>query len=302
MRQVVITHGGVDVPLTPTYHETVVSAAWAGAAHLAQGRLDAVEAAIRIMEDDPAFNAGTGSVLNRDGVVELDALLIDGVTGRAGAVAALQGVANPIAVARRILEASPHVLLAGDGATLFAQEQGFPPADCVTEAQRQAWLSMQASGSLRDLGLNPFTGQPEPTKPADTVGCVVYTSEGTAAGVSTGGLFFKHPGRVGDSAIVGAGAFASEAGAVACTGLGEAFHELLLAQRVGAQLQQGVHPQSAVEEALHYLWERRQGIGGVIAVDRHGRCGLAHNGQSFAAAVLLDGQLAPAIPVRVLAR
>lgn len=298
MSRIVIAHGGVDVPLTRAYQATVERAALAGAAALAQGRLDAVEATIRLMEDDPAFNAGSGSVLNRDGVVEMDALIIDGVSGKAGAVAAIQQVANPISVARRILDATPHVLLAGAGASLFAREQGFPAADCETEAQRAAWQRMRECGSLSELGLNPFTGQPDPTGALDTVGCVARTDDGTAAGVSTGGLFFKHPGRIGDSAIVGAGAYAARAGAVACSGLGEAFHELLLAERIGSLLQE-VHPQRVVEDALHYLWEQRQGVGGVIAVDAHGRIGIAHNGRSLAAAVVIDGQPIAVVPVKL---
>ena len=299
MNDIVIAHGGVDVALTDHYRATVERAALAGARHLSAGVLDAVEATIVVMEQDPAFNAGIGGVLNRDGTVELDALIIDGSTGRAGAVAAIQGVANAISVARRVAETTPYVLLVGDGAGLFAREQGFPATDCVTAEQFEAWRQMRERGSLAEIGLNPFTGQPEPPSPSDTVGCVVQAAGRMAAGVSTGGVFFKAPGRVGDSAIVGAGAYACEFGAVAATGVGEAFHELLLCRCVSEQLERGVHPQEAVEEAIRHLWRRRQGIGGIIAVDRNGRTGMAYNGKSLAAAVVIDGQLAPSEPQHV---
>lgn len=299
MHSIVIAHGGVDVPLTAAYQDTVTEAALAGARQMTSGVLDAVEVTINIMEGAPAFNAGIGGVLNRDGVVELDALIIDGATGRAGAVAAIQGTGRPISVARRVAEATPYVLLVGEGATRFAEEQGFPPEDCTTPDQVEAWSRVRNCGSLQESGLNPFTGQPNPHPASDTVGCVVSAGGSTAAGVSTGGLFFKHPGRVGDSAIVGAGAYASTVGAVAATGLGEAFHELLLSYRVCRLLEEGMHPQAAVEDAIAWLRKRRNGVGGLIAVDHQGHIGVAHNGKSLAVAIVANGNLEPIEPVRL---
>jgi L-asparaginase / beta-aspartyl-peptidase len=299
MQEIVIAHGGVDVPTSASYQATVNRSALAGAASLTRGLLEAVEAAVALMEGDPAFNAGVGAVLNCNGVVELDALIIDGTTGRAGAVAAIQDTDRPISVARRLAETTACVLLAGDGARQFALEQGFPVTDCVTPAQHQAWLRMRSSGSISDIGLNPFTGQPEPEQGSDTVGCIVSQGNATAAGVSTGGLFFKAPGRVGDSAIVGAGAYASSVGAIAGTGLGEAFHELLLCRRVAQMLEANVHPQHAVEEAVSYLYRERQATGGLIAVDARGRIGIAHTGTTLAAAVVIDGRLCPIKPKRI---
>ena len=290
MSQILIAHGGVDVPLTTEYQSTVERAALAGFARVCTGLLTAIETSINVMEDAVAFNAGFGSVLNRDGEIEMDALIIDGQSGRAGAVAAIQNVAHPISVARRVLQATPYVLLAGHGATLFAHEQGFPPVSCESPLQRSAWERMQNSGSWETTGINPFTGQPGPQRASDTVGCVVCSDGDMAAGVSTGGLFFKAPGRVGDSAIVGAGAFASRTCAVAGTGLGEAFHELLLTRRVAQLIETGVHPQIAVEEAIAFLAEQRAGVGGLIAVDRFGRYGAAHNGESLAMAIVVDGK------------
>ena len=298
MKRIVIAHGGVDVPLTADYQSTVKHAALTAYSRLDDGPLAAVESAINHMEDAAAFNAGTGSVLNRDGQIEMDALIIDGRSGRAGAVAAIQGVAHPISVARRVLDTTPYVLLAGDGASLFAREQGFATVDCETVAQRAAWEQMQRQGSLQALGINAFTGQVNPS-PSDTVGCVVYADGHLAAGVSTGGLFFKTPGRVGDSAIVGAGAFASSSCAVAGTGLGEAFHELLLARRVAQLIETGVHPQTAIEEAIGFLEEQRGGVGGLIVVDRFGRVGIAHNGNTLASSLVVDGQIVSQDPVVV---
>ncbi len=301
MSRIVIAHGGVDVPLTSEYQSTVDRAAVNAYQQLNEGLLSAVESAINHMEDDAAFNAGVGSVLNRDGEIEMDALIIDGRTGRAGAVAAIQAVAHPISVARRVLDETPYVLLAGNGASLFARDEGFDIADCETAPQRAAWKQMRQSGSLQAIGINAFTGQVSPA-PSDTVGCVVFADGNLAAGVSTGGLFFKAPGRVGDSAIVGAGAFASPVCAVAGTGLGEAFHELLLARRVAQLIETGVHPQTAAEEAIAFLEERRGGIGGLIVVDHRGRIGVAHNGHCLASSVVINGQLTSRSPTVVKKR
>jgi L-asparaginase / beta-aspartyl-peptidase len=291
MSSIVIAHGGVDAPDTQSYLKTVQEAALAGSARTSAGLLDAVEAAINVMELDPDFNAGYGSVLNRDGMVQADALIIHGPTGHAGAVAAIEDVATPVSVARHVLEHTPHWLLVGTGATEFAREQGFPLAECATHDQRAAWLRVRNAGSPEAAGLNSFTGQPTPHVASDTVGCVVCTDVGTAAGASTGGLFYKMPGRVGDSAIVGGGAYACRVGAAAATGDGESFVELLLTKRVNDMILQGAHPQLAVEEAIAYLADRRSKVGGLIAVDSQCRFGVAYNGDTFPVAVAIDGQL-----------
>jgi beta-aspartyl-peptidase (threonine type) len=296
----VVVHGGVDAPATDPYRATVERAALSGGEALAGGScLDSVERAIRTMEDDPVFNAGYGAVFNRVGEIELDALICDGVRGGVGAVAAIQHVIHPISVARQVLEASPYVLLAGAGATRFAVERGIAHEDCATELQRRAWQDALAAGSIAEAGLHPFTGQPIPALGCDTVGAVGCTPTATAAGVSTGGLFMKAPGRVGDSAVPGAGAYASAAGAAAGTGLGEAFIELLLARQVVARLEEGAHPQAAVEEAIGVLSRRSPAVGGLIAVDRFGRVGAAHNGVHLPVAAFIDGQLVPLEPTRL---
>jgi L-asparaginase / beta-aspartyl-peptidase len=289
-REVLVVHGGVDTPDTPSNRAGVARAALLGGKALARGRLDAVEGAIRVLEAAPAFNAGYGAVLNRLGDIELDALIVDGVSRRAGAVAAIQNVAHPVSIARLVLETSEYVLLAGTGATRFAREQGVPVEHCETFGQREAWQRATAGGGPGRAGLHPFTGLPMPARGCDTVGAVAVTRAGTAAGVSTGGLFLKVPGRVGDSAVPGAGAWASPAGAAAGTGLGEAFIELQLSRSVVSRLEHGVHPQDAVEEALHELLGEYAAIGGLIALDSEGRIGAAHSGTCMpVGAFALDG-------------
>ncbi len=288
MSTIVIAHGGVNAPDTPEYTATVKKAALAGAERAGSHRLDALETAVNIMEMDPQFNAGLGSVLNWDGIVQADSLIMDGVTGRAGAVAAIEDVCTPISVARKVMENTKHVLLVGRGATDFARRQGFPITECVTREQRSAWLKARSG----ETDFNPFTGMEESSHvPSDTVGAVVWTSNGIAAGVSTGGLFCKMPGRVGDSAIVGGGAYACPTGAAAGTGCGESFIELILTKRVNQLILLGAHPQMAVEEAITYLAEKRGVVGGLIAVDSQGRYGVAYNGNTFPVAVAIDGEL-----------
>lgn len=299
-RATLIVHGGLETPDSASTRRVLESAARTGGDALVRGRLEAVEAAIRALEESADFNAGYGAVLNRIGEVELDALIVDGPSGRAGAVAAIQGVKHPISVARIVLEASSSVLIAGAGAARFAQEQGVPVESCETAAQREAWERAIALGNAERAGLHPFTGRATQTHASDTVGAIALTGDGTAAAVSTGGLFLKTPGRVGDSAIPGAGAWASPAGAVAGTGLGEAFIELQLARRVAARLETGVHPQEAVEEALSNLFRRYGAVGGLIAVDADGRVGAAHSGSCMIVAEFrANFGLTPIAPTRL---
>jgi beta-aspartyl-peptidase (threonine type) len=187
-------------------------AAEAGAAVLAKGgpALDAVEVAARMLEDDPRFNSGTGAVLNADGEVELDASLMDGEALRAGAVAVVKTVQNPITLARRVMDSSPHVLLVGEGADAFARSQGLPaiaPGSLVTEYQRARWLEQRGAKH-------------------GTIGVAAVDQRGqVAAGTSTGGTGGKLKGRVGDSPLIGAGTVAdSRWGAASSTGLRRVHH------------------------------------------------------------------------------
>ena len=226
--------------------------------------LDAVVAAVAVLEDDPLFNAGLGSVLTSGGVVEMDASVMEGCDLRAGGVCAISGVRHPIHVAHAVLEQSPHVLLAGEGARQFASRCGLdlcPAESLITERQRQRWLD-RAVAEARN-----------------TVGAVAVDARGhVAAATSTGGVFLKMPGRVGDSAIVGAGTYADDrTGAASATGHGEAIIRVGLAKTATDLLGGGLAPQRAAARALNRLVERTAGEAGLIVVDPYGRLGFALN-------------------------
>ena len=235
------------------------AAARAGWQVLAAGGavLDAVEAAVRVLEDDPVFNAGYGSVLQRDGRVRTDAALMHGPDRRAGAVASVTGVRNALTLARRVLEDGRHVLLVGDGAEAFAGQCGIrrqAPEELVAPAQGQRWQ--------RHHG---------------TVGCVAVDGQGRlAAGTSTGGTFDALPGRVGDSPLVGAGTWADSRVAVSCTGHGESIIRAGLAAGVAWRRRDGAL-ETAVAEALAELDSAVGGKAGLIAVDARGVLTHRHN-------------------------
>jgi beta-aspartyl-peptidase (threonine type) len=216
-----------------------------------------------VLEDDPAFNAGVGSALAENGKVEMDASLMDGNNLRAGAVALLSGVRNPIHLARAVLDDGRHVFLAGAAAEAMARQQGLAscaPQDLITPQQRQLWLQ-RATGS------------------AGTVGAVAVDRDGhTAAATSTGGMAGKLPGRIGDSAVIGAGTYADDClGAASATGNGEAILRVTLARAVLDRLRDGGDPASAATAALAVLQQRTQATAGVIVVDPFGRLGHSHN-------------------------
>lgn len=220
--------------------------------------LDAVEAAAMVLENNPLFNAGKGSTLNCEGRVETDAAIMDGATLQAGAVTAVSGIRNPIRLARKVMEASPHILLAGAGATRFAREQGIElcdPAELVVPAQQQHWQ--------REHG---------------TVGAVARDAHGhLAAATSTGGIFNKLPGRVGDTPLIGCGTYADGCAAVSCTGKGEDIIRVTLARHAAWLLEQGVEAGAAAEQAMRHFTERTHSEAGIILVDCGGHVGYAHN-------------------------
>lgn len=290
---IIMVHGGVETSDAPQYVKVVQEAALAGFRGLNKSCLDAAEEAVKVLEASPLFNAGYGSVLNLDGLVEMDASIMDGATGRFGAVAAIRDVAHPVSVARRVLEDTPHVLLAGDGAIKFARSRGFPQVDCVTPEMFKSWqkaVELKSGGSMPEV--SPFTGMPvEHRQPCDTVGCVVIQQGLAAAASSTGGSFLKLPGRVGDTPMIGGGILATGRCAVVCTGLGEAFMETLTAQYVDSLLARGIHPQEAAETALARLHEKKGAAGGLLVVDNRERYGAACNTRTFPVALLVDGKL-----------
>ena len=229
--------------------------------------LDAVEAAVRLLEDDPTFNAGTGATLTAAGEVELDASIMDGETLRCGAVAVVKDVRNPVSLARAVMERSDHVLLAGPGASAFAREVGVPAwenARLVTPRQRARWEAARRGADGSRTG---------------TVGAVARDARGhLAAATSTGGMSMKLPGRVGDTPIVGCGTYADDAlAAVSCTGHGERIIQLTLARHAADLVGRGASPTEAAREAAALLGRRVGGLGGLIVVGPRGEVGFAHN-------------------------
>ncbi len=239
--------------------------------------LDAVEAAVRLLEDAPEFNAGRGSVFTSDGGHEMDAAVMDGASLRAGAVAGVRRVKNPVALARLVLEKSPHVLLSGPGADLFAKESGLemaPPSYFHTEERWRDLLRAKAKA-----GEKAPPSPPEAPEPHGTVGAVALDLRGhLAAATSTGGMTNKRPGRIGDSPVIGAGTYADDRTcAVSCTGWGEFFLRAVAAHDVAARMAYGKEPlEKAAEEVLTRI-AGMGGDGGLIAVDGRGNLCLKFN-------------------------
>ncbi|MGA7982068.1 MAG: isoaspartyl peptidase/L-asparaginase family protein [Chromatiaceae bacterium] len=240
--------------------------------------LDTVEACACLLEDDPIFNAGRGSVLNADGRVEMDAGIMDGRDLAAGAVAAVCHIANPVRLARLIMENSEHVLLTGQGAVRFAVQYGveLAPDHYFLTAERVAELNRARSraGTPPDHGGPIGSGETH-----GTIGAVARDLAGNlAAATSSGGIVNKRAGRVGDSPMIGAGFFAdNETCAVSTTGRGEDFMRTLIAKRIADVLHfRGGDARSAVTEGMDYLRRRIAGRGGVIAIDKDGNCASAH--------------------------
>jgi beta-aspartyl-peptidase (threonine type) len=280
---VLVVHGGAgEIPdeLVQPYVDGVRAALDHGWAILDAGgsAIDATEAAIVSMEDSGTFDAGRGSVLNQDGRVQMDAMLMDGATLAAGGVGAVETIRNPIRIARAVMERSPHVYFVGDGAERFAIEQGFEPIlneALVSERERRRFEAIR-DGAAATAGPAAVPGA---HGGHDTVGAVALDRTGDlAAGTSTGGIRYKAVGRVGDSSIVGAGCYAdNESAAVSCTGEGEAIMRLVLGKWAVDRVSEGVTPQAAADAAIAHLGGRLDGHGGLILLDRAGRIGLAFN-------------------------
>lgn len=233
--------------------------------------LDATEAAVRVLEDHPRLNAGFGAVLNRAGEIELDAGIADGLTGRWAGVMSVT-VRHPVALARRVLEETPHVLLSGPGAMRLASDAGMETLEATTEDQWLRWKRAEKAG-FADFGA---------AEDVDTVGAVALDDEGAlAAASSTGGLFGKLPGRVGDAPIHGAGVYATMAAAVVGTGLGEVFLRASACRIAGERIEDGAQPQEAVEAVIADLSERTGSPIALLALDASGRVGAAYVGASW---------------------
>jgi len=231
--------------------------------------LDAVEAAVRLLEDHPLFNAGRGAVFNAEGKIELDASIMDGSTLKAGAVAGVRTVKNPISLARKVMEASPHVLLIGQGAEVFAKEQGIEIVDSSWFFTEHRWNEyLRIRERIDNEGRE------------GTVGAVALDKHGNlAAATSTGGMVMKRFGRVGDSPIIGAGTYANNATcAVSATGHGEYFIRNVVSYDISALM---LYKQMGLEEAANHVvmdkLVKQNGKGGVIAVDKDGNIAMPFN-------------------------
>lgn len=289
-RYVLAIHGGAGViergSMTPereaAYRAALEEALRAGHAVIQNGgsALDAVTAAIPLLEDAPLFNAGRGAVFTSEGTVELDASIMDGATLAAGAVAGVKRVKNPILLARRVMERSPHVLMVGDGAEAFAEQEGFDFVENAyfhTESRREALDRVQE----RERNASGDAGRaPEAWQMTGTVGAVALDQNGhLAAATSTGGMTNKRFGRVGDSPIPGAGTYADDRTcAVSATGHGEYFIRLAVAHDISARM---MYLGESVAEASHAVIHNRLGelggTGGVIAIDAEGRVAMPFN-------------------------
>lgn len=257
------------------YEDALATALKYGRDRLALGdsALDVCESVVRLLEDDPRFNAGKGAVYNEQGQHELDASIMDGTTLRCGAVAGVRTVRHPVSLARLVMEKTRHVLLVGDGAEKFADGQNIErvPNDWFDTEQRRKQLD-EALKERASKGLSAAADAPPADRRLDygTVGCVALDAQGRlVAATSTGGMTAKRWGRVGDAPVIGAGNYADRFVAVSCTGTGEQFLRHVVAKSISARVEFGG---ASLDEAVAALVDRalQPGDGGVIAVDRFG--------------------------------
>ncbi|HSY67307.1 MAG TPA: isoaspartyl peptidase/L-asparaginase [Edaphobacter sp.] len=283
MQPVLLIHGGawaMPDDAVAAHEDGIAHALAAGYTLLEQGAsaVDAVEAAVAVMEDDETFDAGRGSFLTQDGRVQMDALLMNGENLRTGGVACVERIRNPIHAARLVLDKSPHVYFVGTGAERFARQHGMALCDNMElviprEQERLYKAQVAERAGLPD---ETFSGSLDSH---DTVGAVALDVHGNiAAGTSTGGTLNKAPGRVGDSSLIGCGCYADNlTAAVSLTGWGEPIMKLVLGKWAVDRVAAGASPDEAAHAAIDYLFERLGGHGGIILLGPDGRVGLAHN-------------------------
>lgn len=236
--------------------------------------LDAVEAAVKILEEDPTFDAGKGAFLNAQGEIELDAMIMDGATLSFGAVAAIQNILHPVAVARMVMERTEHCFLVGVGAQQFSRQMGVPqldPRELLTSRELVFYEKIKNDPTFT-------TRKPFEVPQRGTVGAVALDRQGNlAAATSTGGTPRKLPGRVGDTPIIGAGTYAdNEYGAASSTGWGESIMKILLSKTACNLLTDHSAP-AAAEIAVDLMHRRVNGLGGIILIDKSGNYGYAYN-------------------------
>jgi beta-aspartyl-peptidase (threonine type) len=283
---VLVIHGGSGVikrDMNPAKEKAVraalTQALQAGYAQLKNGKaaMDAVTAAITVLEDDPNFNAGKGSVFTHDGKNELDAAVMDGYSLKAGSIAGVHRVKNPILLARAVMDKSPHVMLIGDGAEQFAKEAGITMVDPSYFRTEERWQQLQRA-LKEDKAAKPHADE-ETAKHFGTVGAVALDSFGhLAAGTSTGGMNDKRYGRVGDSPLIGAGTYANSGCAVSGTGWGEFYIRTVAAHEICMRVTQMRVPlRRAAAEVINQEIPSMGGNGGAIALDADGNVAMPFN-------------------------
>jgi len=294
----IAVHGGAG--RWPEGHSTtalngVRRAVQAGLGVLARkgGALDAVVQAVVVLEDDPVFNAGTGSVLNLDGEAQMDAGVMVSGGARTGNVAAVRGIRHPVRLARQVMEQTPHTLLAGRGAERFAAAMGHERYDPVTHERLRQWRER------RQHWRAPAWVDPAYLRSGDTVGAVALDSGGSlAAATSTGGTALKLPGRVGDSPLPGAGNYADAAGAASGTGTGELLTRAVLAFRVVQAMARGCAPSAALSEVFQQQRRLLGAEAGVIALDATGRVGAFQSAPAMPYGFASERQRQPIVRLR----
>ncbi|NNF00350.1 MAG: isoaspartyl peptidase/L-asparaginase [Pyrinomonadaceae bacterium] len=291
----VIRRGSLTKARERQYRAKLEEAVLAGYKALNAGKssLDAIEAAIIIMEDSPLFNAGKGAVFTADGKNELDASVMDGKTQNAGAVAGLHKVRNPITLARAVMEKSEHVMMIGDGAEKFASDLGITMVPEKYFWTERRWNSLQRiikreaeKAKGKGVGANSVIGDPreKPENKFGTVGAVALDKKGNlAAGTSTGGMTYKKYGRVGDVPVIGAGTYANNSTcAVSATGWGEFFIRLSVAKDISSMMEyKNMSVQEAADAVIQGKLQSLGGDGGVIAIDSKGNIGISFNSEGM---------------------
>ncbi|MGQ9477438.1 MAG: isoaspartyl peptidase/L-asparaginase family protein [Candidatus Bipolaricaulia bacterium] len=279
MRKIIVHGGAGTVPPEAERARGPIleEAARAGLEALAAGPERAVEAAINILEDSEWFNAGFGGAIQLDGVVRLDASIMNSRL-ECGGVASLPGIRHAISVALLVMKESPHVLLSGEGALRFAEEFGFKQEDLRSKGalERLARLQEELSGLSYRQQLAKLRERFK-LQPTGTVGAVALKDGALAAGTSTGGRYTMVPGRVGDTPLIGAGTYCNEYGGASATGAGEDIIRVCLAREVVRYIEEGAHPQEAAERGIALLARKTGSFAGVIALDRFGNHGVAFN-------------------------
>ncbi len=237
--------------------------------------LEAVEAAVRVLEAHPLFNAGRGSVLQLDGRARVDAAIMLS-DGRCGAVCAVPDILHPVALARKVMEETLHVLLAGEEALAWALTLGFEKTDLRTPERIRQWREWKTAHRRQAAELSH-----------GTVGAVALDAKGRlAAATSTGGVFPALPGRVGDTPIIGAGTYCNRTAAASATGEGEAIIRATLAREAARSIEEGMTPQQAARRAIQRLKRVGNGTGGILVLDRKGRAGVAFNAEAMTWAIM----------------